>query len=96
MDKKEVMEYDLETGKPVDKEYLEKGLPPYLQEALDDWKEAERKLDAGVEYLGWDCDYDCLQSSINVAEVGREIDEEQAWYLRKRYLGMKRPSESDF
>lgn len=96
MNEEKDIEYDPKTGKPIDKGYLEKGLPPYLQEALDDWKEAERKLDAGEKYLSWDCDYDCLQSSINVAEVDQEINEEQAWYLRKKYLGMKRPSENDF
>lgn len=92
MKKEKDMEYDPETGKPLDKRYLERGLPPYLKEALDDWKKAEKKLDAGEEYLGWDCDYDCLQSSINVAEVDREIDEEQAWYLREKYLGIKKSS----
>ncbi len=30
--------YDPETGLPVDKEYLERGLPPYLQTSLENMK----------------------------------------------------------
>lgn len=83
--------YDPETGKPVDKSYLECDLPAYLQESLERMKECNAKLAQGEEYLRWDCDYMALQSDINCAEVDGEISEEQAWYLRERYLGMNRP-----
>lgn len=51
---------------------------------------AWQKLDAGEEYLRWDCDYCSLQSDINNAEVNQLISSEQAWYLREKYLGMER------
>lgn len=38
--------------------------------------------------------YDCLGSelnaSINAAEIDGDISEEQAWYLREKYLKMRR------
>ena len=40
-------EYDEESGLPMDKSYLECGLPGFLQESLEQMKEAWRKLDAG-------------------------------------------------
>ena len=36
----------------------------------------------------WDCYYCELQSDINVAEVEQIITSEQAWYLRRKYLGI--------
>lgn len=81
---------DPATGLPLDKSYFECDLPPFLQESLDAMKEAWRKLDAGEEYYGWDCDYCDLQASINVAEVEQIISTEQAWYLREKYLRMER------
>ena len=42
------------------------------------------------EYLRYDCDYCELQSDINTAEVGGEISPDQAWYLRNKYLGIRR------
>lgn len=38
----------------------------------------------------WDCYYDELQSEINIAEVGQFITSEQAWYLREKYLGLRK------
>ena len=79
-----------ETGNPAQDSYLECGLPPFLQESVRAMAEAWRKLDAGQEYLRWDCDYCNLQSDINSAEVNRLISTEQAWYLREKYLRMER------
>ena len=79
-----------ETGRPADDSYLECGLPDFLQESLQAMNEAWRKLDSGEEYLRWDCDYCSLQSDINSAEVNQIISEEQAWYLREKYLRMER------
>lgn len=81
-----------EHGFPVDKSYLECGLPEFLQESIRAMVEAWRKLDSGEKYLRWDCDYCCLQSDINNAEVNMIISPEQAWYLREKYLRMEKPS----
>ena len=74
----------------LDKSYLECGLPEFLQASIQAMNEAWRKVDSGKEYLHWDCDYCNLQSDINSAEVNQLISEEQAWYLREKYLRMER------
>ncbi|MCI9438761.1 MAG: helix-turn-helix transcriptional regulator [Lachnospiraceae bacterium] len=79
-----------ETEESEDDSYLECGLPPFLQESVEAMAAAWQKLDAGEEYLRWDCDYCSLQSDINNAEVNQLISSEQAWYLREKYLGMER------
>ena len=79
-----------ETEESEDDGYLECGLPPFLQESVEAMAAAWQKLDAGEEYLRWDCDYCSLQSDINNAEVNQLISSEQAWYLREKYLGMER------
>lgn len=88
---------DSETGEPAGDSYLEYGLPDFLEESIQAMAEAWRKLDAGEEYLRWDCDYCNLQSDINNAEVNLLISTEQAWYLREKYLRMERrdPDETD-
>lgn len=85
-----ISDYDEDTGLPVDKGYLECGLPGYLQESLENMKKAWRKVESGEKYLHLDCDYCTLQSDINSAEVNGEISTEQAWYLRGEYLGLER------
>lgn len=87
-------DYDPETGKPLDKSYLEENLPPFLTESLENMKEAWVKKETG-HYLNWDCDYCDLQSSINMAEVENLITSEQAWYLREKYLYMRKPGDID-
>lgn len=79
-----------EVERPMDDSYLECGLPAFLQESVQAMAEAWRKLDAGQEYLRWDCDFCSLQSDINSAEVNQLISTEQAWYLREKYLRMER------
>ncbi|MCI9440393.1 MAG: helix-turn-helix transcriptional regulator [Ruminococcus sp.] len=81
--------YD-ETGRPKDNSYLECGLPDFLQSSIRAMEDAWRKLDSGIEYLRWDCDYCSLQSDINSAEVNQLISSEQAWFLREKYLRMER------
>lgn len=83
-------EYDLQTGLPKDKSYLECGLPEFLQESIAMMKRAWEKIDAGEKYLHWDGDYCNLQSDINSAEVNQVISEEQAWNLREKYLRIER------
>ena len=85
--------YDIDTGLPVDKEYLEYNLPKYLQTSTKKMKAAWNKVDNGEDYLHLDCDFCELQSDINTAEVGSAISCEQAWYLREKYLRMERPGE---
>lgn len=75
------MEYDRNTGKPIDKRYLELNLPTYLQHDLDMYKKG---LKDKVSYL--DCLWCELYDSINCAEVDDEIHIEQAQYLRDKYL----------
>lgn len=82
-------EYD-EKGLPSDKSYLECGLPAYLEESLCKMKLAWKKIDNGEEYLRWDSDYCTLQSDINTAEIGGAISPDKAWYLREKYLRMRR------
>ena len=82
--------YDSLTGLPKDKSYLERGLPPFLQESIEAMKSAWLKLDRGEKYLRWDCDYCTLQSDINNAEVNQVISPEQAWYLREKYLRLEK------
>lgn len=84
--------YDEKSGLPIDKSYLECGLPSFLQESLEQMKAAWEKYDAGEVYLRWDCDYCSLQSDINSAEVNGIITSEQAWYLREEYLRIERPT----
>lgn len=79
-----------ETGLPKNKNYLECGLPEFLQESIQAMIEAWNKIDAKEEYLHWDCDYCNLQTDINNAEVNQIISSEQAWYLREKYLRLKK------
>jgi len=37
-----------------------------------------------------DCLYCEVQGSINSAFYGRQISEDEAWFLREKYLGLKR------
>lgn len=81
---------DRENGLQKEKDYMECGLPEFLQASVCAMKEAWRKLDSGIEYLRWDCDYCNLQSDINNAEVNQLISTEQAWFLREKYLRLER------
>ena len=83
-------DYNTETGVPLDKSYLECGLPAYLQESVNRMKDAWHLIDSGKMYSHWDCDYCELQSDINTAEMSGMINEDQAWYLRETYLRMER------
>ena len=82
--------YDKEPVLPVDRAYLECGLPPYLQRSLDTMKRAWEAEDNGANDLHFDAYYCELQADINSAEVEGEISSEQAWYLRETYLRIQR------
>jgi len=87
--------YD-EKGLPVDKSYLECGLPPFLEESIRAMVAAWEKVDNNEEYNLWDCDWCNLSADINSAEVNLIISSEQAWYLREKYLRMVHPDDEDF
>jgi len=81
---------DPETGHPENKEYLECGLPPYLQKSLENMKRSWEIEDSGKRDMHWDIYWCDLNADINSAEVDHVISSEQAWYLRERYLRMER------
>lgn len=83
-------DYDNETGLPRDKKYLEHGLPPYLQSSLENMVASWEIVDSGQTDYHWDLCWCELNADINSAEVEQEISPEQAWYLREKYLRMKR------
>lgn len=59
--------------------YFEINLPSYLQHDIDEMIKGEAP---------WDCLWCELYGSINSALYDNEITEEQAVYLRKKYLGI--------
>lgn len=69
---------------------LEVGLPEMLQESIDKMKIVNQLLAEGIQYLGWDCEWCELSSDINIYEAEGIISSEQAWYLREKYLGMRK------
>ena len=68
-------------GKPKDRSYLEKDLPASLQKALDEYIQGEKDH---VSYM--DCLWGELYGSINADLWAGVISEEQANYLRAKYL----------
>lgn len=86
----ESIQYDAETGLPKDKEYLERGLPVYLQISLRNMIKSWKTVDSGKVDLHWDLYWCELNADINSAEVEQQISTEQAEYLREKYLRMER------
>lgn len=72
------------------REYLERGLPPYLQTSIKQMCASWAIEDSGKKDYHWDIAWNELNADINAAESGLEISSEQAWYLREKYLRMKR------
>ena len=83
-------DYDEITGLSVDKEYLECGLPPYLQQSIENMKKSWEIEDSGEKDFHWDIYWCDLAADINSAEVDQIISSEQAWYLRTKYLRIER------
>lgn len=77
-------------GRPLDKAYLELGLPDWLQHSISVMQDTWDRMAAGETCSRWDCWYADLQSDINIAETENIISPEQAWYLREKYLHMER------
>ena len=82
--------YDEVTGLPLDKGYLECGLPEFLQTSLKNMKKSWEIEDSGERDIHWDIYWCELNADINSAEVDNLISTEQAWYLRGKYLRMQR------
>lgn len=83
-------EYHADTGLPTDRSYLEQGLPPDLSASIKAMENSWKHIDSGKEDLHWDIYWCDLNADINSAEVDQRITPEQAWYLREKYLRMKR------
>ena len=81
---------DINTGKPLCNDYLEYGLPQYLQQSLKNMIDSWEILDKGEKDFHWDIYWSDLSADINSAEIEQEISSEQAWYLREKYLRIKR------
>lgn len=78
-------------GKPQDRSYLETNLSAHLQKAIDDYIQGEKDK---VTYM--DCLWGELYGSINADLWAGVISEEQAAYLRMKYLnGEEREEEND-
>lgn len=71
-------------GKPIDKSYLEVGLPKGVTEDINNYLEAKRTNDSCL-----DCYWCELYGTINSFQVAELITKEQADYLREKYLGME-------
>lgn len=69
------------TGKPADKAYLETNLSLQLTKAIKDYEQGEKD---NVSYM--DCLWGELYGSINADLWSDCLTEEQANYLRKKYL----------
>jgi len=68
-------------GKPINKSYLESGLPASIQKAIAEYLQGEKD-----RVLHLDCLSDELYGAINSNLWGGRINEEQADYLREKYL----------
>lgn len=68
-------------GKPKDRSYLEKDLPASLDKALREYLEGEKN---NVTYM--DCLWGELYGAINSNQWCNAITQEQADYLREKYL----------
>ena len=65
----------------VNKDYLEFNIPDFLRYSIN-------MFNRNIKTSLYDIYYCTLQSDINVAEVGGYISSNQAWFLRKKYLGI--------
>ena len=77
-------------GKPTDKTYLETNLSPQLTKAINDYVQGEKDK---VSYM--DCLWGELYGSINADLWSGCITEEQANYLRTKYLYGEEQEEKD-
>lgn len=74
----------------MDNSYLECDLPEPLNEILENWKKTQKLIEEGNRPTTWDLDYEELNSEINSCYADDIISERQAWYLKEKYLGIKK------
>ena len=77
-------------GKPLDRAYLEKNLPPDLEKSIADYERGEAENSSLL-----DCLWGELYGSINADLWGGRITDEQAKYLRAKYLFEPDEKDSD-
>ncbi len=78
--------YDRITGKPIDKSYLEKGLPDYLQKDLDVYKSVDPDDSIASEGPWY-----CLYATINEVPIARRVDAESN-ENSENWIGFRRTS----
>lgn len=81
--------YDAGSGRPHSTDYLEKGLPEFLQASIQSMQASWAIEDSGKKDLRWDTIWCALNADINEAETEQLISHEQAAYLRKKHLRME-------
>lgn len=81
---------DIKTNDIDNRQYLERGLPQYLNVSIENMKRSWEIEDNGKRDLHWDIWWCDLYADINCAEVEQEISSEQAWYLRRKYLRIEK------
>lgn len=81
--------YDAVSGRPLATDYLEKGLPAFLQASIQTMQASWAIEDSGKRDLRWDTIWCALNADINEAETEQLISHEQAAYLRKKHLRME-------
>ena len=62
-------------------DYLEFNIPDFLKDSINTFNK-------NINTSLYDIYFCTLQSDINIAEVGGFVTPNQAWFLRKKYLGM--------
>lgn len=62
-------------------DYLEFNIPDFLKDSINTFNK-------NINTSLYDIYFCTLQSDINIAEVGGFITPNQAWFLRKKYLGL--------
>ncbi len=85
--------YNTETGLPLDDTHYECGLPKFLRESLERMKQSWAIIDRGEIDYHWDICWCELNADINSSEVNQLISNEQAWYLRYKYLRMRKEND---
>lgn len=66
-------------------EEWEQTLPAYLQLSIQEWKDGLENHSSMLDCLWGD-----LYGSINSARYDYVITDDEAWYLREKYLGLER------
>lgn len=65
-------------------------LPPYLKISLENMIKSWEIEDSGQRDLHWDLCWCELNADINAAEVDGLLTNDEAWFLREKYLRMKK------